>query len=196
MERRVCRVKKGCIAFLVFALLFSSAMAEGFDLSNMTLEGSPGLLSADRSELITDEPSLVEKATDLLLSTWKNKVYGDYAGSEHGYLEIVHTQITYIKKSYAARDLTGKAGDDLFHNVFCVIDFMLLSDYYGSAPYYVNTDYYSSIIVYRNGEMEAVSVSPFKRYIGITYRTDFSEMIESVHDCGDKYNAAFNLLDQ
>ena len=189
-------MKKFCVVLLILALLFSSAIAESIDFSNLTLEGLLELLTSPQSELLKDEPSLVERATDSLRSTWKNKVYGDYGVSEHGYLEIVHTQITYINESYATRDLTGKTSDDLFHNVFCVIDFMLLSDYYGSAPYYFDAGIYSSIIVYRNGAVETVSMSPFRKYYSLTYSGDFSEIIESVHDCEDEYNAAYNLLDQ
>ncbi len=188
-------MSKLLLIILALTLSLTTTFSESFEASRLNPTKVQEYISDAQDQRNMNEPALIEQATYVLRQTWKDKVYADYGTSEHGYLMIVHTQVTYIKEDVATRELTGKTGDDLFHNVFCVIDFMLLSDYFGSAPYYFDAGVYSSVIVYLDGTLEAVNTSPFKKYISYTYNTDLSDLIDSVHDCGSDYNAAYNLLD-
>ena len=174
---------------IILILLCLTLCMSAFNLS--TAEQSPTI--PDLQSIISrpdQEPVLVSCAIEALKDIWREKCYNNRI-SEHGYLEIFHTQVTYISQEYAL----NPDANSLFSNVYCVVDFLFLSDYYGTAPYYMDANAYYSVVIYNDGRVEAGMQSPFRLYMAKTYLTDFSEIISSVHDCGSEYNAAFNLLD-
>ena len=189
-------MKKLLSVFLVILCLMApAASAQEFDLSSMTPSELQELIAAAQKQLQMSEPVLIENAVQALKAMWRG-VYGQPSVSKHGYLEIIHTQVTYINEAYASGELTEKSGGSMFRNLYCVIDFVLLSDYYGTAPYYTDIGMYTSVLVYRDGKIENASRSPFELYRSRTYSADFSAIISSVHDCGTEYNAVFYLLDE
>ena len=75
-----------------------------------------------------------------------------------------------------------------FQNVAYIVEFVIFSDFYGSAPYYGNVGYLESVAVYTDGTMEACKTNPLKEFRGKTYSTDYSEFLDSVVEYADAYN--------
>ncbi len=71
----------------------------------------------------------------------------------------------------------------MFENVYCVIDFVILSDYFGTAPYYCDAGIDNCVVVYRDGTMVVSRQSLFNQYRARTYSNDFSAIIEKVDRC-------------
>ena len=93
------------------------------------------------------------------------------------YLEIKNTRIISIKDN----DI------DYFKDVDYVVEFIILTDYYGSAPYYNVTTQYNNVVFYKDGSRKITS-DFFRRYTSITYSTDYSDIIHSIKDFDDTYN--------
>ncbi len=141
------------------------------------------------------EAELVAQATEALKAYWLQEVYKGNGSSEQGYLEILHTQVSYISDEAASlpeEDVKGR----LFHDVYCVVDFVLLSDLYGTAPYYLDANAYYSVAIYRDGSAEVMVNSLFRLYASRTYIYDFSDIISSISNCGSDYNAVFLLREE
>lgn len=126
---------------------------------------------------------LVNKATSLLEVKWENK-YGEENGIERdGHFEIKNTRVIEIKETDVEE----------FKDIDYVIEFVLFTDYYGSAPYYSLSTIDSSVVVHKDGRMEANSKNPFAAYTAMNYTTDYSGIIEKISDCGSKYNCVKKL---
>ena len=151
---------------------------------------------ATLAEPLPDEAETVAQAVEALKNRWLDVYSREGSPSQHGYLHIANTHISYIRESFATRDLSGVNGASAFQDVYCVVEFMMLSDYLGSAPYYTYTAMYETALVYRDGTVEISGISPFKLYSTRTYSYDYSDIIEAVRDCGDAYNATYYLLDE
>ena len=124
---------------------------------------------------------IIKDAVKLLQEHWAD----DYSEIDFGdgYFEIKSTRVITIKENDV----------EMFKDVKYVIEFVLYTDYYGSAPYYMNsTGINDNVIVYNDGSMEVVS-----RYINTyrahTYNSDFSDFIESIEDYNDAYNCKKDL---
>ncbi len=186
-----------CLAAALAMLLLPCARAD-IDLSWLNGEKLLSLIGVAQQALPQSEEDAVASAAEALRAYWKENNYsGDYYTGD-GYLEIVHTRIVYISEAFATKekdpeDSRSKA-DGLFADVYCVVDFMLLSDYFGSAPYYMETGMDNCVAVMRNGRLEVRRSNPFNLYRSYTYSADFSGIIESISDLGSEYNAVYRLL--
>ena len=188
---------KRLLALVLILLLGASVCAEQMDLSSLSPQELRDLISAAREQLSKSEPVIVEQAIEQLKTTWLEEVYSKSIHPDaDGYLEILHTQVTYIREEVASQQGGDSREGELFHDVYCVVDFVLLSDFYGTGPYRMSAGIYDSVVVYRDGTVSAAGKSPFIMYFNRTYNSDFSGIIESVHDCGGDYNAVFHLLEK
>lgn len=184
--------------FAALLMITSTALAE-FDLSSMTPDELQQLIFQAQTQLELAEDKLVSQAANLLKDYWRTKVFapGKYVSNEErGYLEILNTRVTYIRHDFATQAEYDTKTDSMFSNVYCVIDFVLLSDYYGSAPYYNNIDMYNCIVVNLDGSMEMSNLPFFDLYRSRSFNTDFSPIIESVHNLGSAYDAVYYLLEE
>ena len=188
-------MKKAVCVILIWLLCAAPSVAEGgFDLSGMTPAELRALIEAAEIQLSFEEDIMVRSAVELLKQSWKAD-YEKSPVSQNGYLEILHTRISYIREDFAAQDFSKNASASMFENVYCVIDFVLLTDQ-GSAPYYVDQGYRNQVVVLRNGEMQLASQSIFRLYTGRTYNFDLSGIIETVRSLGGQYNAVYELLNE
>lgn len=127
---------------------------------------------------MTDE-GMVQAAVSTLLDYWTDEVYAvPSADFYDGYLEILAIQASYIREDFATRETYARSADALFKDVYCVIDFVLLSDYYGTSPHYFDAGSNNCVVVYRDGTMAVISNSLLNRYRGITFEIDYSHIIE------------------
>ncbi|MBQ7845401.1 MAG: hypothetical protein IJ392_04545 [Clostridia bacterium] len=191
-------MKKLLCLIAAFLLMSVSAYAE-FDLSAMSPDELQQLITQAQTQLELAEDKLVSQAIDLLKEYWRTEVFapGKYISNDaRGYLEIINTNVTYIKRDFATQDLFANETETIFRDVYCVIDFVLLSDYYGSAPYYSNINMYNCVVVHLDGTMEISKLPLFDLYRSRSFNTDFSPIIESVHSLGSAYDAVFYLLEE
>ncbi len=124
----------------------------------------------------------VLQAVRELKEAWKQE-YATKSANADGYFEIKNTRVIHIKDNSVPQ----------FENVACIVEFVLYTDYYGSAPYYWNVGYMDSVTVYKDGTMEVNSMNPLKIYSGKTYSYDFSGFVAAVSDHGSEYNQTEKL---
>ncbi len=149
------------------------------------------------SAIPQDEPTMVKTAVQLLKNKWLEDYQNNRQRTESGYFEIAHTQIVYINPEVATRELTGDR-NDYFHNIYCIVDFVLLVDL-AVYPYHVSAETWrgaNTVIVYLNGTMEATDsliLKGLQRYI-LNEQT-MSQYISSISNLGSEYNEIVYLLE-
>ena len=112
---------------------------------------------------------------------WEDE-YDRFSIEEDRHFEIKNTRIITIKNN----DI------EQFENVKYLVEFVLYTNYMGSAPYYEDFCVYDTVVVYNDGEME-VQTNPIDRYRGRTYETDFSNFIKDIDDYCGYYNCVKKL---
>ena len=78
-------------------------------------------------------------------------------------------------------------------DVYCMIEFTLLTDFYGMAPYYSDLAGGNAVLFMRDGSIK-VDTSPFLKAMQRYSLEDFRKAIVSVTQT-DEYNTIFYLLD-
>ncbi|MBQ9148996.1 MAG: hypothetical protein IJX69_05435 [Oscillospiraceae bacterium] len=126
----------------------------------------------------------VAEAIDELKDAWE-EIYDD-ADMDSSYLEIKNIRIITLEED-AAEEWEG------FDEIACIIEFELLSDYFGEESIPMNVDYMDCVVVYEDGDMEVVSQHPLRRYTSSTFRVDYSDLVESVEDLGSAYDQVLDL---
>lgn len=130
-------------------------------------------------EPINAYDSVIKEAIDALKDEWKNH-YEEHNGD--GYFEIKNTRVIEIKDN----DIS------VFKDVKYIVEFILFTDYYGSAPYYSEAVVSNVAVIYKNGNTE-ITGDLFRRYSSATYSYDYSNIIKNIVDCGSKYNVKETL---
>lgn len=186
MKKTVCML----LALLLAVLVPVSVLAEAS--GEKTLEE----LLAERARLdeginrLQRDETILPGAIDALKEYWK-QMYQSF-GYGDGYLEIRSARVFYIADSILPED--DKTAHELFDDMVCFVEFMLLSDYMQTAPYYMNTGVYDCVALHRDGSYEVMKQNPLNRYRAKTYQTDFTGFIRSVSDRGSEFNAIYHLL--
>lgn len=130
----------------------------------------------------------VDKAVTALKDYWTG-YYAEMSGSEKDrangdwYLEIKNTRLVEL----------GEVENEPLKDVKYVVEFMIYTNFYGVAPYYSNIDVRNTVLIYKDGTVEAGSVSGIPQYIAMHHE---APPIASVHDYGAQYNAVYHLEDQ
>ena len=124
---------------------------------------------------------VITKAIKELKDYWEDE-YDRFSIEEDRHFEIKNTRIITIKNN----DI------EQFENVKYLVEFVLYTNYMGSAPYYEDFCVYDTVVVYNDGEME-VQTNPIDRYRGRTYETDFSNFIKDIDDYCGYYNCVKKL---
>ena len=130
-------------------------------------------------EPINAYDSVIKEAIDVVKDEWKNQ-YEEHCGD--GYFEIKNTRVIEIKDN----DIS------VFKDVKYIVEFILFTDYYGSAPYYSEAVVSNVAVIYKNGNTE-ITGDLFRRYSSATYSYDYSNIIKNIVDCGSKYNVKETL---
>lgn len=142
------------------------------------------------AETAQSDEAVIPGAIDALKEYWKQMYQS--SGYGDGYLEIRSTRVFYIADPILPED--DKAAHELFGDMVCFVEFVLLSDYMQTAPCYMNIGVYDCVALYRDGSYEVMQQNPLNRYRGLTYQTDFTGFIRGVSDRGSEFNAVFRLL--
>lgn len=179
------------LALLLAVLVPVSALAEAS--GEKTLEellAERARLDEEINRLQRDEtilPGVIDALKEYWKQMYQSSGYGD------GYLEIRSARVFYIADPILPED--DKAAHELFDDMVCFVEFMLLSDYMQTAPHYMNTGVYDCVALHRDGSYEVMKQNPLNRYRAKTYQTDFTGFIRSVSDRGSEFNAVYQLLD-
>ncbi len=179
------------LALLLAVLVPVSALAEAS--GEKTLEellAERARLDEEINRLQRDE-TILPGAIDALKEYWKQMYQS--SGYGDGYLEIRSARVFYIADPILPED--DKTAHELFDDMVCFVEFMLLSDYMQTAPYYMNTGVYDCVALHRDGSYEVMKQNPLNHYRAKTYQIDFTGFIRSVSDRGSEFNAVCQLLD-
>ena len=123
----------------------------------------------------------VSDAIETISEFWGNH-YDEYE-FEDKYLKIINTRIINIKNNISEDVHRG----DMFEDIDYIVEFELLSNYYNTAPYYVNIGINNCVTVHKDGTVD-IQKSPLDLYRSRTFSTDFSPIIESIEDFESQYN--------
>ena len=184
------------IAFILLALLMVGCAVRAepaIDMSRMTEEQLRALIEAAELELAMQEERLIERAINALKTWYQAELAENFCYAGDGYLEIAHTQVIYIKDDIRVKEAYVKPAK-LFENVAAIVEFVVLDDWYGTAPYRAPTFGVISVMLLKDGTLEVERMSLFNRYRSLTFDNDFSPIIESVSDCNGKFNNTWYLL--
>ena len=129
----------------------------------------------------TDKNDIVSKAVSVLENHWED-LYEDSRVETDGHFEIKNTRVVNIKEN----------NTEEFKNIDYIVEFILYTDYFGSAPYYQNVGIDDTVVVHKDGTME-VQRNLINLYRSKYYSNDFSDFIKSIDDYGDKYNCIEDL---
>ena len=141
--------------------------------------------------------TVADQAQQALLAFWTEEYKKDYYEGHTGHLEIKNTRVITIAQNVSSNynEASDKKAQEYFGDVAYVVEFLILSDYLMTEPYYSFVGIYDHVIVHRDGTME-VSRNPFDLYRTRTYLTDFTGIIEEIDDLRDAYNGVFSLRGQ
>lgn len=129
---------------------------------------------AGHDQVLTDAVSAVK-------DYWQ-AMYDESTAETDGYFEIKNTRLITIGENELRE----------FENVAYLVEFVLYTDYFGTAPYHDNACAYDTVIVYKDGTMEVTS-NRIWHYRTTTYETDYSAFIAAIDDYHDTYNCIETL---
>ena len=161
-------MKKICALLILITMLFLSACGNTEKDDNKHKESKK-------------ENQIVLGAIDVLKEHWEEQ-YDEMTTDSDGYFEIKNTRVVNIKKNKTKE----------FKDVDYVVEFVLFTDYFGTAPYYMNVEQNDTVVVYKDGSMK-MERDVINLYRSRYYTNDFSDFIKSVDDYGDQYNCVCDL---
>lgn len=161
-------MKKIIVLILMLILALSLTLA---------LCGCGTVRDTNGNEIDKQSQQYIDKALSIVNKEWKS-AYSKNADKNQTdkTVEIINARIIHIKEN----------GIKEFKDVDAVVEFDVLSDYYGSAPYYSNIHLYDTVVFYKDGSTKTMDI--FKAYTQSCYVTDYSDVIENVVECGEAYN--------
>ena len=130
----------------------------------------------------------VDKAITALKEYWTG-YYAEMSETEldrangDWYLEIKNTRLVEL----------GEVEKDTLKDVEYVVEFMIYTNFYGAAPYYTAMDVRDTVLIYKDGTVEAGTTIGIPQYIAMHYE---APPIDAVHDYGTQYNAVYHLEEQ
>ncbi len=126
---------------------------------------------------------IIKEAVEELKTQWE-EVYEESKYDHDGHFEIKNTRIITIKEN----------NEKTLKNVSYIVEFEIFTDSKGTAPYYTPTRTYNSVVVYDDGKMEVKERNILTSAFYISKNGyNYSKVIESVDDYGDKYNCEEKL---
>jgi len=146
-------------------------------------------------EISEEQNALVLQAVEALKTYWTQD-YQQFQPGIEGYLEIKNTRLFAIKDAPTggALEAADKMAQADFGGIEYIVEFMLLSDYFGTGPaYYVNACINDHVVFYADGTV-AVTKNLFNHFRAKSFSNDFTGIVEAAHDFGDTYNGTYYLL--
>ncbi len=127
-----------------------------------------------------EQYKVADVAVSALLSYWKEAYKINKAGN--GYFEIVNTRVVKINDSGFEDNFSYLLGD-----IEYIVEFVIYTDFYGSAPYYHSTTTNNTVIVFKDGST-SIETNPLYRYSTVAYNFDYSNIVTSIKNYGSAFN--------
>lgn len=144
---------------------------------------------SNKSTKAAETDAAMVAAVETLEAYWTELYTQEQYEGEDGYFEIKNTRKIQIKDTITGAD--AELAAETFGNVDYIVEFVVYAEYYPQA-YVSQAPLSDRVIVYDDGRME-VGRDLFKDYSTRVYSFDYSGIIESVEDYGDKYNCKKTL---
>ena len=141
-------------------------------------------------ELDSTKEKYVNSAIEELKTHWTNTLSQLESVDSDGTLKIINTRLILINNATSYKDY-----DKYFSGVKAIVEFELYSDYFGTAPYYINAGTDNVVWIMEDGSVK-MAEHTIKNVISATYSGDFGDLFTEIDDIGSKYNATFNLLQE
>lgn len=172
-----------CLIFCCIFLCACNSLKNPFEKQDLSqiLQNKPSASVENSSSQKTWEERYVEKAIDLVKEYWKS--YYDKENSSTYYLEIKNTRLIVLEET----------SEEYFLNINYVVEFVLFSDFYQTAPYYSNIERYNNVVFYQDGTSSIVARNPFNEYTMFTYRSNYNDFIKEIVDFKSDYNQVLDL---
>ncbi len=148
-------------------------------ISQTELEEDPAVVEYERQKE-TYAP-LVATAKEAVFAEWE-KILGKNPNANDGHVEIANTRLIKIADNDNA----------YFKDVDCVIEFVVRTDYNGTAPYYANAGTFDDVVFYRDGTCKAVT-GFFGTFVAKNKDADLGGVIEKTIDFGTDFNESNGL---
>lgn len=121
----------------------------------------------------------MQTARELVLQAWA-KVYRDLPTETDGTVQIQSARLIILQ------DCDDKHSKYL-ENVAYIAEFTVFTDYYGTAPYYVNAGMLDCVVFYKDGSAEVTRLNLLKSIQSSTFAFPTAH-IREVIDFGSTYN--------
>ena len=199
--------KKKRFGHLIWALVLCVSVVASFLLGRITVTNEEDHTSESR-DTKTEDPSEkpdpsdtryskeIARAISLITQTWQDsfdrtKADG-YDGDDYT-LKIVNAHVYVIDhdpeyKDNSHQKFQKKAYEDWLKDVKLVVNFEILSNYYGGGDYYENIGLMDQVFFYNDGTAEVKTSNYFIQYGNTAYCYDYSVFIKEMIDFGDLYN--------
>lgn len=129
------------------------------------------------------EDKNVDLAISALTLKWKELYQQGKAGD--GYLEIAHTRVLKIDASANAY-LSSKF--DRGSEIEYIVEFVLFSDYFRSAPYYYHESLYDTVMIFKDETASVMQKNILRLYSAATYTYDYSDFVKGIINYGAEFN--------
>ncbi len=94
------------------------------------------------------------------------------------------TRVVYLKEEAGTYS-------PMFENMVAFAEFFVLSDAYGTAPYYMHAGTRECVAFYADGSVEVMGMNPINNYRSRYFTTDFTGIIDRVSDRGGEFNGDY-----
>jgi hypothetical protein len=194
---------KRIIALLLALLIIGNiGIAETeIDLSNMSTYELKQLVKAAAMEIekSMEEDDIINSSIALIKEYWRDvnyreEWYCEKNSDSEGYLEIVHTNVVYLYEELDVEEGLQKHVDEYLKDIYCFVEFELISDRLATDPYFFNCGLYDCVTVYTDGRKEVCPQSPLEAYRSRTFSNDFDGIVEDFSNRGSEFNAIYYLL--
>jgi len=122
----------------------------------------------------------VKKAIDLVVAAWGEE-YENHPVETSKQIQIKNTRLVVFREN----------SQQQLQDILYVVEFVIFTDYYGTAPYCVQVNRHNNVLVYRDGTME-VTENFLQSYFARTYKYP-TEYMEEIIDLEDAYNGAHSV---
>ena len=164
----------------------TNAFAEGSDTTEDEEEIFAAAGTSKESSEASEYDEIISRALDQLKIAWIEE-----ARNSHGFIKKPVLYITNTRIIKIAQDPVNVQTDNQpvegFEDVDFIVEFMLLSNYFGDSLL-LDVGIYDSVIFYQDGRVEALKVNPLKMIRSKYSMTDFSGVIEEVINLEDAYS--------
>lgn len=154
-----------------------------FAEENSTVEENSSTEENTTEDTYTDE---IEKALDLIREAWQDRADKYPVLMPKPYVNVKNTRIIKIAEDPKSEETDNKPLE-ILTDVDYIIDFMMLTNYYGDS-YPINVEKWDQVIVKQDGSMEAYDGDLLNRISKSTGIIDFTGIIDEIIDLGDAYS--------